>query len=149
VIEMLNDENDVLLPAHCNYQRKMCKKYFTDDSVFLNVGCKEDPSNLGDWRGCINIDAQDYDMHENVDMKTEVKNFVHADYFEYEPPFKVDGIVLGEVLEHCSDEIAYDFITKAINEIKDDGIIIITVPHDPRTKETQIEMQGGKKDRQT
>ena len=133
-----------LIPKHCVYQRRMCSRFFNPiGDTFLNVGCKEDPANLGDWRGCINIDAQKYDVHTKTDMEATVNNFVHADYFEYQPEAPVKGIVLGEVLEHCTDEVAFDLVSKMVSELDYGGVLIITVPHDPRSKEKQLEMQGG------
>ena len=133
-----HDNLNNLMPAHCAFQKRMAHKYFPKDAFFVNIGCKEDPAGLGEWKHCTNMDVQSYDHATKQDLTKVVKNFVQGDYLN-EPHGGDwhDGVVLGEVLEHCTLEIGEKFLKKMNHETKMGGKLILTLPQDHREKYEQ------------
>lgn len=100
----------------------------------LNVGCKEDPARISDCSlDVTNLDFRDKDVFTGTDL-TKLKGFVQADFFTYNPNRQFDSVVLGEFLEHCTPETFDLTLNKCYELLKDSGVLILTTPHDPRSK---------------
>jgi len=90
-------------PCHL-YQRDRAREL---GQPILNVACKEDPANLGGDFNATNIDIEDYDVEMRVDLYSAVRNFqkmsaLHMDF----PDATFAHVILGEFLEHCTEEAA-------------------------------------------
>jgi len=108
----------------------------------LNVGCKEDPAGISSCSDDVtNLDVLDHDSYSKCGIK-HIHNFIQADFLDWKPIRQYDTLVLGEVLEHCTDAIVDQFIERASNAIKDGGHFIITCPRDDRPKEGQHSDEG-------
>lgn len=103
----------------------------------LNACCKEDSAQLGKTFGATNLDICDYDIQERVDLYT-IPNFVQASVLDM--PFADKAyklVILGEFLEHCTLAAAVSALTEVRRVLADDGIVVVTVPLDPRPKDVQ------------
>lgn len=94
----------------------------------LNIGCQHDHVGLGDL-GAINLD---YESEDARGIKYDkVKNFVRGDarklQFEDET---FDVCVLGEFLEHCTEDAAAEVVAEARRVLKQGGKLVMTIPLD-------------------
>jgi len=122
------------MSANYDFQREKVGKY---NGYVLNVGCKEDPAKLSAIATNItNLDLQTYDKFTGTDV-TGLRGFVKADFFHWTPPFEYDTVVLGEFLEHCDVPAFHRTLKKCYEVTKQDGVLIVTTPFDPRPKESQ------------
>jgi cyclopropane fatty-acyl-phospholipid synthase-like methyltransferase len=85
----------------------------------------------------MNMDVCDYDHSTETDLTKSVRNFILADYLQTTQFVQYDGMVLGEVLEHCTMEIGAQFLKKMRKETKTGGHLILTLPQDHRDKYEQ------------
>ena len=107
------------------------------EAKILNAACKEDPAFLGRTYGATNLDIQEYDPQTSTDL-TRIINYVHGSVLDM--PFEAgefDAIVLGEFLEHCTEEAAYTSFKECHRVLKDKGLLILTFPLDDRPPEEQ------------
>lgn len=120
------------------WQRYVCKQLLKENPLLtiLNVGCKEDPGNLGEL-GADNLDFMDRDPSTGINIKEDVKNFIQADFLKWRSKFKYSAVVLAEVLEHCTNQRALQMLFKCRDVLKDNGYLLLTVPHDMREKQEQ------------
>jgi SAM-dependent methyltransferase len=103
----------------------------------LNVGCKEDPAELGATFGAINCDINEYDPQSELSLYT-VPNFQVEDACNLSFGDKsFDLVVLGEFLEHCPEPAARLALTEASRVLTSNGHIVLTIPYDSRPKEVQ------------
>lgn len=127
----------MMLPCH-NYQHlKTAHFEGLGYRPIGNFACKEDPAQLGATFGAINVDITDYDIQECVDLYS-IPNFVQASVLNL--PFEDKHFklaILGEFLEHCTPSAASAALQEVRRVLSDDGMLIVTVPHDPRPKEVQ------------
>lgn len=121
-------------PCH-EYQREACQREGARD--ILNVACKEDPANLGRDFNATNVDIQDYDPEMQVSLY-QVPNFVRGDARNLEfPDERFNTVVLGELLEHLSQEVAIQVLREAARVLTPNGQIVVTMPQDARPPEHQ------------
>lgn len=133
---------------HCHqYQRQMVEQF--SQPPVLNGACKECPSGIALADGDVNMDIQDFDPQEQLSLY-DVPNFVQGSLLNIPFPDKHFGtVVLGEFLEHCPFDSALLAMRETHRVLKSDGIVIVTIPLDPRPKEVQhpphqlIEWEGG------
>lgn len=96
----------------------------------LNVGCHIDGANLKRDFGAVNLDCRLTDIVSGdllpVDVLADARNL------PYEKEF--DTVVLGEILEHMTEEDAVTALKQAKKAIKDSGVVVITIPHDNRER---------------
>jgi len=120
------------------FQHYYAAYFGMNDKSVINVGCKEDPAQIGlTSKNVVNLDAMEYDPSTHSDIKGEVKNYVQADFLNWDDPRKFEVLVLGEVLEHCSATKFIEMIVKCNQRLEMDGHIVITVPQDNRPKNKQ------------
>jgi len=99
----------------------------------LNIGSNRDFPRFGQ-RGGVNLDIQQTDPcgWENVvDVLHDCREPLPF------PPESFDSVVIGEVLEHFTDEEAIRTLFNAKNVLAQGGQIVLTVPDDHRTFEEQ------------
>ena len=97
-----------------------------NEAYFISqaVGCKVD---------CVNISQEENDgavkLIQNSKQPQILDNirFITGDEDTINPTFKYDALWIGEILEHQPDPKA--FLEKLLRYIKQDGTIIISVPH--------------------
>ena len=99
----------------------------------LNVGCKDDPANLRTIPGVVQIDKLSHDSFTNKNLNT-LAGFINIDMFDYTPEEPFDVVVLGEFLEHCTEEMFHKVIKQTVSFIKEGGVLILTTPQDGRDK---------------
>jgi len=107
----------------------------------LNVGCNTDVSHLGDRLGAINVDLFDVDPfsgipNPHVDIKADARNLPECLHGRF------DTVILGDILEHFTD----DDICRALNSAKkclsNNGRIVITYPEDHREPPSEESHDG-------
>ena len=103
----------------------------------LNCACKEDPANLGRDFDATNLDILDYDpeMRKNL---YEVPNFVQGTASKLPfPDNSYATVVYGELFEHCVFSVAVAILKEGYRVLKKDGMVVITIPFDPRPPNVQ------------
>jgi glycosyltransferase involved in cell wall biosynthesis len=94
----------------------------------LNLGCNTDPAKFGEC-GAINVDAYTVDPHTGGAIPAHVV----ADIRRPIPDLGVyDSVILGDVLEHMTDEDAVATLSCARSYINGHGKVLVTVPEDHR-----------------
>ena len=96
------------------------------------MASKEDPAHLATDFDAINVDIEDFDIETNTNLY-DVPNFVAGSALDL--PFEdstFKHVVLGEFLEHCTEEAARKALTEAMRVLVDGGVITLTLPHDTR-----------------
>jgi hypothetical protein len=123
--------------AHYQDQFQFQAKYAI--GKVLNVGCDSDGAHLGSRPGAVNVD-----LHLTSQIRQGWKSPVHVLADARQLPFKAsfDTVVLGEILEHMSNQDVYQTLREAMGALRFDGRfeapqIVITVPHDTREPEAQ------------
>lgn len=104
--------------------------------LILNAACGDDAAGLGDI-GAVNFDFQDVEGHTGIEFRSN-KNFVQGSVFEM--PFddeSFDTVVLGEFLEHCTQERAVEALTECRRVLRSGGRAVITIPLDGRPAQEQ------------
>jgi len=103
------------------------------EGTILNVGSDVDLPNLQQFQNAINVDIR---QTSNVDIVCDARQL--SEMFNGQ---KFDTIILGDIVEHLTD----DDILKVLTEAKmvSKGKIIITCPEDNRTKKAQQDMGLG------
>jgi SAM-dependent methyltransferase len=133
---------------YIEYQREMAA---LAPQPMLNCGCKEDPAKLGRDFGATNLDIQDYDPQTRTNLYT-VPNFVCGSVLtltEVFPKQYFGSVVLGDVLEHATFDLARRALDQCKAVLRPDGWLIITMPMDRRPKEMNhapehlVEYPGG------
>lgn len=116
-----------------SFQTEWC---FHLGGPILNACCQADPNHLGEKFNVTNVDVCDLEVHNGYIYKDTVKNFLRCDVRKM--PFK-DGefktSILGETIEHCTVEYAYELMQEVVRVTSD--YIIITYPYDDRPKHEQ------------
>lgn len=129
---MKRRETTLFLQSHA-FQSEWCHIL---GGPILNACCQADPAFLGEKYGAVNVDSDDREIDTQTIYKDEVKNFIQCDVRAL--PFADHSFrtsVLGETIEHCTTDYAYDAL-KEICRVTSD-YIIITYPYDDRPKEEQ------------
>lgn len=100
----------------------------------LNIGCDIDISNLKE-RGAVNVDL----LAESPIVRVPTRADVIADARELPESLhkRFDTVILGDILEHLSDEDAVKSIKSAKKCIENGGYVLITCPDDCRPHEAQ------------
>lgn len=98
----------------------------------LNVGCGDDPLNFA-GRGVINMDIAEKGPVGNVVNKPHI---IH-DAREPFPVKNFDSVILGDILEHMSEEDAIKVLKNAGSARANGGPIIITCPNDAGRPHTE------------
>jgi len=100
----------------------------------LNIGCDVDYPGFGK-RGGVNVDIKEKSpiMGEKtaVDIVADARCLPPSLYGEF------DSVVLGDILEHMSDEDATKCLQNARRALRNGGDIIVTCPNDSRPTEQQ------------
>ena len=113
-----------------------CKHVQDSAGDILNVGCAEDPANLKEQYGAVNLDVNTVNICAGMANKVDIV----ADCRDLPGP--LDGrrfacVVLGEILEHFSVEEAPEVIRKCVMCLKPGGKLVITVPNEHRPADQQ------------
>lgn len=117
---------------HHQFQRDHCK-----GSPVINLACKEDCADLGRDFGAVNMDIQTFDLETNTDLTT-VPNFLQGDISSIPfPDGHFQTVVLGEVLEHLTEDKAVEILREAKRVTAPGGQIVATFPLDLRPPEEQ------------
>lgn len=102
----------------------------------LNAACAYDPADLGDM-GAINMDIQQVEPWTNRDF-SKCKQYINGDVRNIPFPNRHFGaVVLGEFLEHCTVESAAAALSECHRALRDEGVVIITLPLDARPRGEQ------------
>src|SRR6185436_11351774 len=104
--------------------------------MVLNVGCADDPANIG--RHGTNMDL----MEEIPWTGKKTKADVIHDAREPFPVTSYDTVVLGDILEHMTDEDAVRVLRNSSLVLNPNGRIIITCPEDYRPTSLQHSTEG-------
>lgn len=109
-----------------NFQYKYAK------GKILNIGCHTDSGRLKEKKGAINLDRWSICPHTQLEINADII----ADAREALPFSKeFDTIVIGDLLEHLSQDDAIKVLDNAKNVLNNDGQIVITCPDDQRITE--------------
>jgi len=101
----------------------------------LNIGCHDDSTGFKEKKGAINLDRWSKCPSTDLDIKADVI----ADAREPLPfSDKFDSIILGDILEHLTEEDSIKVLQNAKEVLNDRGRIIVTVPDDKRTSAESI-----------
>ncbi len=102
----------------------------------LNAACADDPAQLG-LIGAVNLDIQTTENATGHDF-SQNKNFVHGTVMDMPfPDDHFDCVVLGEFLEHCTQERAAQALLECRRVLKTGGHLVLTFPLDGRSHEEQ------------
>lgn len=113
-------------PAQYNYQIKWAT------GRILNVGCDVDLCQFGK-RGAINLDM--FSVSHNTGIKTAAHLLGDARKLPVAAEF--DTVILGDILEHMTDEDAVRSLRSAKTALRAGGRIVVTVPDDHRPDHQQ------------
>jgi glycosyltransferase involved in cell wall biosynthesis len=99
----------------------------------LNVGCGTDYPGFG-RRGGVNVDALTHDPNNGMPHAQHVLADARLPL-----PFdaEFDTVIVGDLLEHLSDDDAVAVLRNAAECMKPDGRLVITCPEDYRTQADQ------------
>lgn len=96
----------------------------------INIGCNEDYGNLKAKLDSTNVDITNWDVANNRPNKADI--IADARNLPEDLHGKFASAILGDILEHMTDEDAITAIKNAKKCVINDGPVIITVPHDTR-----------------
>lgn len=136
---IMQDENSNEFPedyvvtgtAQFNFQHKHAR------GKIANVGCNDDGFNFRD-RGAVNIDVNTEDELTKRNIPVDVIADARFTYAENE----FDTVILGDILEHMTDDDVLNTLESAKIALKDGGRIIVTVPDDFRNTQEQHIVEG-------
>jgi 2-polyprenyl-3-methyl-5-hydroxy-6-metoxy-1,4-benzoquinol methylase len=120
-----------------NFQVRMCERF---GKPVLNVACQDDPAFLGEKFDAINLDRLQDDIHlEDMNYARDLKNFHNLDARQMPADWadRFATTVLGEFLEHVTEEYALEIVSACVRATKPGGVMVFTFPHDHRKPEEQ------------
>jgi SAM-dependent methyltransferase len=112
------------------------RKYLQKGQRILNIGCDIDCGLLKYDFQAINIDINQWSGANDCPTQADI---IHDARLPFPFNATADVAVLGDILEHFSDEDAKTIITNTRNVLKPGGILIITCPEDNRSLDAQNE----------
>lgn len=124
-----------------DYQKKKAKEC---PKPLLNAACGPDPAGIGAM-GATNLDIQSVDSITKT-PNDKLPNFTHGTVFDM--PFSDEAFasaMLGEFLEHCTEERARAALKEVRRVLFPNGTLIVTVPLDGRPFYEQSVMNPGDK----
>ena len=124
--EELPDNYNLFGMAQFMFQHKHSR------GLIANVGCNDDGYNFR-GRGAVNIDVNTTDAVTGRTIPVDRLADARIPYAHNE----FDTVILGDILEHMTDDDAVESLKSAKEALKVNGRIIITVPNDPRSIQDQ------------
>ena len=103
------------------------------DMESINVGCKQDPAGTGVLApGMIQFDILEIDPITGFNQTT-LPFFILGDAREMPFPDETFHLaVLGEFLEHCTEEMNAQVLSECARVLRPEGTLIVTYPFDVR-----------------
>ncbi len=98
------------------------------EDPLINIGCNVDAPQLGDRPGAVNVDVVAFDKHLN--QPTAAHIVADARSLPDNLYGKFACAILGDILEHMTDDDAIKCLIEAKKCVVDDGHIIVTCPED-------------------
>ncbi|MCH9703653.1 MAG: class I SAM-dependent methyltransferase [Chlamydiae bacterium] len=119
---------------------KFAAKMIGSGKRIMDVGCNEGFGTFLLAKECGYVQGIDFD-EEAVEVAkknfaSEQAEFVHTDFFEYEPKEKYNAITSFDVIEHIIPEHATQFLGKIASSLKENGIAVIGTPSKPSQQYT-------------
>lgn len=118
---------DFARPPGCMSQMAFQHRYST--GKILNIGCNDDNGGFR-FRDCVNVDIQTVDSVTGKVIPVDV--LADARALPDDLHGKFDTVILGDILEHMTDDDAVLCLEQAALCLTGGGKIIVTVPEDHR-----------------
>lgn len=103
----------------------------------LNVGCNEDLYDFKSKLNCTNVDITNWDVSNQRPNKADI--LADARRLPSDLHGKFGSVILGDILEHMTDDDAVMALRNAKQCLANGGPIVVTVPHDTRPVHEQMD----------